>query len=369
MANGYFERGEVYWVGRTGEATLGVVISSKQDNFSHEFIAVATLCGEEPYRGVQTNATGRTSWVACANIRTVSKRTVKTFVGVLTPAELEQVDTHLEELFDLGYEDDGKQQEIDDLKKEVARLKREVEYGKEGILSRAAEVSKYQKLYEKAVDQIADMTLAADVAQRIAEKTATVEVEEEPEPKPEPELEEMVEPESKVEPVESEEVPEPEAAVEFTPEVVNVNTASAQEISSKTGLPLTDAYSITGYRKKNGYFVELEELLEVSRISKPKFEKFKEWFTLGDEEPVEENEPEPELEPEPEIEIELVEEKVNVNTANIYELMRAGFGKSESGRIVRWVKKYGPFTSLDDLTKVDGVTGKVLRKIRDGLEV
>lgn len=55
--------------------------------------------------------------------------------------------------------------------------------------------------------------------------------------------------------------------------------------------------------------------------------------------------------------------------ANIYDLMEAGFGKPEAGRIVSWVKKYGGFESLDDLTKVDGVTGKTLRKIRDNLEV
>lgn len=60
---------------------------------------------------------------------------------------------------------------------------------------------------------------------------------------------------------------------------------------------------------------------------------------------------------------------MNVNNANVYELMRAGLGKSEACRIVNLVKKRGEFSSIDDLTKVDGITGKVLRKVRDKLEV
>lgn len=296
MADGYVERGEVYWIGKLGLANLGVVVSSKQDNFTDNFVAVATICGEEPRRGVSIMATGKQSWVACANVRTVPKSMIRTFVGVLTKEEMAQVDDNLEEFFDLGYVDDSKDKEITSLKSEVARLKREVEYGKEGILSRAAEVSKYKKLYEKAVDQIADMTLAADVAKRIAEKTTVVEVEEEPEP------EEHIE-----EPVE-EIVEEPE------PEEVNVEEPPKEPEPSKITFPVWEP-----------------------PVAKPKA-------------------------PEP-------VKKVNVNEANIYELMEAGFGKSEAGRIVRWVKKYGKFKNLDDLTKVDGVTGKSLRKIRDGLEV
>lgn len=298
MADGYFERGEVYWIGKLGLANLGVVISSKQDNFMDSFIAVATICGTEPKRGVPIMVNGRASWVACSNIRTVPKTSMRTFVSVLTREEMAQVDDHLEEFFDLGYVDDTKDKEIASLKSEVARLKREVEYGREGIQSRNVEVSRYKKLYEKAVDQIADMTLAADVAKRIAEKTAAVEVVEAEEPA-------------------EEDDPEPVVTVEETESVD-------------------------------------EEIFEEPPVEEPKPSKitFPVWAP-----PVEK----------PKVSAPV--KKVNVNEANIYELMEAGFGKSEAGRIVRWVKKYGKFKNLDDLTKVDGVTGKNLRKIRDGLEV
>lgn len=367
MADGYVERGEVYWIGKIGLANLGVIISSKQDNVADGFVAVATICGEKTRRGVSIEITGRQSWVVCSNIRTVPKKELRTLVSRLTREEMRQVDNELEQFFDLGYEDDGKDEEIADLKAEVARLKREVEYGKEGILSRAAEVAKYKKLYDKAVDQIADMTLAADVAKRIAEKTAEVERKSESEEFVEEPVEQIEESEPEEPPVVEES--ESEVEVEFAPEVVNVNTASAQEISNKTGLPMKDAYAITGYRNKNGLFAELEELLEVSRISKQKFEKYKEWFTL--EEPEQPSkitipvwEP-PVAKPKTS---ELVK-KVNVNKATMAELMDLGFSKSAAGRITTHIKKYGPYKKVEDLKGVDDVPSKLIRKLKDVLEV
>ena len=294
MADGYFERGEVYWIGNLGIAKLGVVVSSKRDNFLHSFIAVAMICGEEPHRGVFTNATGKPSWVACSNIRTVAKATMRTFVGRLTDEELAQVDDNLEELFDLGYVDDGKDREIESLKSEIARLKREVEYGKEGILSRASEVAKYKKLYEKAVDQIADMTLAADVARRIAEKTVAVEPEE-------PESEEPEEEISEPDPVEEEIFEEPEV---------------------------------------------VEEPPKESRITFPVWEP-----------PVEKPKAQAPV------------KKVNVNTATMEELMDLGFSKPGAGKIVAHRKKYGPYKKVEDLKGVDDVPSKLIRKLKDVLEV
>ena len=289
MADGYVERGEVYWVGKLGLANnLGVVISSKRDNFLDGFVAIAMICGDEPRRGVPISVKGRPSWVACANIRTVPKNMIRSFVCVLTNEEMAQVDDNLEEFFDLGYVDDSKDKEIASLKSEVARLKREVEYGKEGIQSRAVEVSKYKKLYEKAVDQIADMTLAADVAKRIAEKTR---VEEEPEP------EEHIE----------EETPE-EVIVEEPPE------EPEEPEPPKMTFPVWEP-----------------------PVAKPKA-------------------------PEP-------VKKVNINEATMEELMKLGFSKPGAGKIVAHRKKYGPYKKVEDLKGVDDVPSKLIRKLKDVLEV
>ena len=282
MADGYVERGEVYWVGKLGFANLGVIVSSRQDNFTDGFVAVATICGDEPRRGVSITVNGRQSWVACSNVRTVPKSMLRTWVSVLTREEMTLVDNELEEFFDLGYEDDSKDKEIESLKSKIARLEREVEYGKEGIQSRNVEVSKYKKLYEKAVDQIADMTLAADVAKRIAEKTVVTEVEEEPEPEEhieepveeipeEPEPEEVIVEEPPKEPEPSKitfPVWEPPVAKPKAPEPVkkvNVNEATMEELMG-LGFSKPGAGKIVAHRKKYGPYKKVEDLKGVDDI-------------------------------------------------------------------------------------------------------
>jgi DNA uptake protein ComE-like DNA-binding protein len=193
----------------------------------------------------------------------------------------------------MGYEDDGKQKEIDNLKAENERLKREVAYGKEGILPRATEVQKYRKLYDKAVDQIADMTLAADVAKRIAEKTAVVE-------------------------------------------------KSAEVVEEKVVDPVEEFGTVDE---------EIPEEPPVVEKPQPKM-TFPTW-----EPPVEKP-----TEKKP-------VKKVNVNEATQNELMSLGFSKSAAGRITNHVKMYGPYKKVDDLKKVDDVPAKLIRKLKDVLEV
>ena len=290
MADGYVERGEVYWIGNSGLANLGVIVSVNSDNISDDFVAVATICGIEPRRGVRTMVTGKPSWVACSNVRTAPKSALRSFVGVLSKAEMTQVDDELEGFFDLGYEDGGKDKEIERLKSENARLKRDLEYAREGMMSRIAEVERIKKLYDKAVDQIADMTLAADVARRIAEKTALVE---------------------------EEEISEEEPPVEEEPEVPEVEILDEDEVEETP-----------------------------SRITFPVWEP-------PVEKPV----------------VVAPVKKVNVNQATEKELMDLGFSKSAAGRIKSHVKRYGPYKKVDDLKSVDDVPSKLIRKLKDVLEV
>ena len=267
MANGYYERGEVYWIGKVGVATLGVVISSNQDNNTHDYVAVAAICGERPHRGVATEATGRPSYIACANVRVVPKATLRSFVGKLSKSELKEMDNHLEEYFDLGYEDDTKDKEIESLKSEVARLKRDVACGKEGIESRNVEVARYKQLYEKALDQMVEMTLKEDLFQRIAGRLPVIDTVATPVV---PKIEEApkVNETSKI-------------VLEFTGKM-NVNTARGKDLIENLGMSKTLAYHITSYRKQNGSFVELEELLEVKGFSKNMYEKYKDRLTIAD---------------------------------------------------------------------------------------
>lgn len=141
---------------------------------------------------------------------------------------------------------------------------------------------------------------------------------------------------------------------------VNINSASAQEICDALGLSKTVCYSIVGYRKREGLYKSIEDLLNVPRFSKNHFEKYKDLVTVGEEEPEPEDEPEDE---------EPKSDKVNINTASLRELMAVGFEKRAAALIVNERRKYGRFRSLDDLAEIPEITGKILRKLRDKLEV
>lgn len=69
--------------------------------------------------------------------------------------------------------------------------------------------------------------------------------------------------------------------LEYHGEKVNINTASAKEISEKTGLSLTIAYSITGVRKRRGYgYKSLDELVGVTRITEGQLKKYGNLLTV-----------------------------------------------------------------------------------------
>ncbi|MDH2997064.1 transporter [Pasteurellaceae bacterium LFhippo2] len=65
-----------------------------------------------------------------------------------------------------------------------------------------------------------------------------------------------------------------EQKVTVNPNSININTASAAEIQDKlVGIGAKKAQAIIEYREKNGPFVNIEQLTEVSGIGKATLEK------------------------------------------------------------------------------------------------
>ncbi len=57
---------------------------------------------------------------------------------------------------------------------------------------------------------------------------------------------------------------------------------------------------------------------------------------------------------------------VNINTADPGELATLpGIGTAKAAAIVQYRSEYGPFASVDDLVKVQGIGANLLEKIRD----
>lgn len=66
-------------------------------------------------------------------------------------------------------------------------------------------------------------------------------------------------------------------------ERVNVNTASAQELETLTGIGPALAKEIVKDREENGSFTTLEDLLRVKGIGESKLEEFRYEVTTGEE--------------------------------------------------------------------------------------
>ena len=62
--------------------------------------------------------------------------------------------------------------------------------------------------------------------------------------------------------------------------------------------------------------------------------------------------------------------KININTADIYELMRLdGIGETYAQRIIDYRNANGPFTDISDIKNVSGIGEKRFEAIKDSITV
>ena len=190
MANGYFERGEIYWVrvdggwgSETGVGRPGLIITNDRANVATDCVTIAwmtTQPKDKPW-DILTFATGKKSYVMCNNINTVDKTRLGKCIGTLPADEMRQVETALENQFDLGYVDDTalKEKETEiaaleaekaDLRVEIADLKAMLEAKEDDKTAHEVELAMWQKLYEKALGTVVDMKFGFDVAKREEQK-------------------------------------------------------------------------------------------------------------------------------------------------------------------------------------------------------
>lgn len=403
MADGYFERGEIYWcridhnVGvEMGLTRPAVVVSKTENNNKLDCVEIAWLTSK-PKTGmnfVNTMATGRESWIIAQQIYTVDKSRFGKFMGKLTYHEQRELDAALEDGFDLGYDDTGalaaKDREIAERDEVIERLTRQIEdltaeAKKNADLqakkdaSMIVECEKAMRLYHASLDQLVSFTLDRDLSARVAAaktvwETAPVVTEEPP----------VVE-------IEETETVQPTEDTEDTEDKVDINHCTITRLK-KLGFTLAMARQIVKYRP----FVSVDDMkkrvpgLKATRfrIVEPKLcctpiteitqapakasifvkaEPDPGYEVEEQEQPTEQEQPVvSEVEEKPVRELEVV----NVNRASGREIMQAlACGKDQAYSISAYRNKNGKFVSVDEILKCPRITKRWLERYRDRLEV
>lgn len=126
-------------------------------------------------------------------------------------------------------------------------------------------------------------------------------------------------------------------------ELVNVNTASEQELQQIPGLDQSLAQSIVQHRQTNGPFQSVDDLAQVQGMDDQKLQGMRGYLTA---------------------------EKLNINTAQAEDLqMVPGMDQSLAQSIIQYREANGPFQSVDDLTKVQGMDDQKLQSVQNYLTV
>jgi competence ComEA-like helix-hairpin-helix protein len=364
MANGYFERGEIYKVrmdyglgAEEGAFRPGLIVSNTSLNCKMNVVVVAYISRKSQGRiisnwDIEVFATGTPSFVMCNQVACVDKSRLMGCMGKLDAAEQRKVDDTLEEMFDLGYVDDtlikAKDSEIadrdimiSDLRNEVAGVKAEVGKKDEEIASLKMEIEMWQKCYGRCMDMLVDTKVAADLSRRTArveEPVEKVDIVEEPAPLEPPK--------------------EPEPVVEETRLDINSCTATALK---KAGFSMAVARKIVESRP----FESVEDLKRVNGIKSTLYTVISPRLCAN--KPVLKSAL---VEPDPGYEVEDEDEKININTATGRELKdKLGINECYAYSITSHRNKNGPYTSLEELKNVKGVSKVFYEKYKDRLTV
>lgn len=138
-----------------------------------------------------------------------------------------------------------------------------------------------------------------------------------------------------------------QASAKFS--LIDVNSASIRDLEKLPGVGPSKAQAIVEYRKKNGAFKKIQDLLKVSGIGKVTLKKFSNMITGFS------------VSSQPSKNADLVD--INKASANEFEQLPS-IGPTKAKEIVEYRDLHGPFSNVEELLKVKGIGPKTLEKIK-----
>ncbi len=169
---------------------------------------------------------------------------------------------------------------------------------------------------------------------------------------------------------------------EYASPIIDLNTASVEQLQTLPGIGPSKARAIVEYREKKP-FSKPEDLMNVSGIGPRTFEKIKDMITVSgvsatnsindvpntiqhttqDKRTQDSNK---NIYSEKTIE----SEKININRANLEELQKLpGIGPSKAQAIVDYREKVGKFKSIEEIKNVKGIGEKTYEKLKELITV
>ena len=138
-------------------------------------------------------------------------------------------------------------------------------------------------------------------------------------------------------------------------ERLNINTATAEQLQALPGIGPVTAANIVSFREQYGPFLSVEELLDVDNIGPKTLADIIDLITVDGSS---------------KLPTDVPTDKVNINTATAEQLQTLKYiGQAKADAIIAYRTEHGPFLSIEDLLKVDGIGEKTLNAIRDFITV
>lgn len=165
--------------------------------------------------------------------------------------------------------------------------------------------------------------------------------------------------------------------------IVNINTATIEELQTLPGIGPAKARAIIEYRNKK-LFSKPEELMNVSGIGQKTYDKLKDRITVGHSTDNTANTPTQENTAEKDNTItntksqqttaisnnRNVNSKININIASIEELQKLpGIGPAKAQAIVDYRRSNGGFKTIEEIKNVKGIGEKTYEQLKELIDI